>query len=412
MRCNTFAWHTIYESLNHQKMKQSKYGLLLFLLAIFGATACSEGTETDFTYDWMDFGLLEGEATATSIVAFSNRILTGTNDGVQVFEQSNAAQGWRKSGLDGIKINKLILQPGTVNTLYALTEPAESASADTVYSIYKSTNGGNSWIPVSKGLLDRESGTYPPARSLVEKVIEINFSQFYDLIFYMNLGGDAVARSIDYGENWQIVQGSVAPSYDDKRCDLALAQMFLTYMYQACTSGNDQSEIVRIDLNVDDEPQLRDGVSVVKASDIGNRQLTGIVTSLYSPGFMYAYVEGGLLAIVENDWKWVYQYTGGQQGLNTTMTFMWTSPMSQNHLVFGGYQDGNSTGFGVYETENHGGHNRLVEPPSFLGLNAPRVVGGVAAGSSAQDLLLAVSGTDMQNRPRSRVVAWVRQLPD
>jgi len=395
-------------------MKRSlQHALLLLSFGLF-INSCGTGPEKrQYNYEWADFGLLQGEVTGTSLVAYGNRVIVGTDKGIQFLVVGNEQQ-WTNSNLQGVKITSLVLNPLLTNTIIATADPNYAGNTlEDAYPVYLSSNGGTTWTPLSNGLLDEDSGNYPTVTDITFKVInQLEQGQQY-VDFYLALNGSAIARTSFDRLGWTVIKGDLTTN-DPATCHLSIAQSFYTYLYQGCELPNNQTYIERIDLNSDTYDVLPAGTRILSETEVGAKPVVGMNFSLFTDGLSYGLLKGGLVAVIQDQWRWVYQYppSGNNQGMNTVMTALWIDPTDFNHLVFGGFEEGNSTAFSLYDTDDHGKTFRLIDPPPFLGLNAPKIRGSYEAGLSARNMLLLVSGVDSQSQTRTRVFSRNQVDPD
>jgi len=383
----------------------------LTLIASLGSMSCVDmNNSKDYAYEWVDYGILNGNAPGNTLVAFGNRIIVGTDNGIQYLNVGGSNATWMSSNLSGVKITGLILHPLFPNSVIATADPnAPSSTAATKFPVYLSSDGGVTWTGVTQGLVTEGSSRLPSVASIDYKYIENSLMGQQSAHFYISLNGDAIARSVDNGTTWTIIKptSSSISNPAGVSCFIGIVQTFYSYLYQGCDLGNDQTVIERIDLNSDTVNPLPSGTRFITNATIGAKPISGYRISFFTQGLSYALAKGGILAIVETDWRWTYQYppSAGNDGLNTVMKAFWIDPTNLNHLVFGGYETGNSTNFSLYETYDHGKTIKFISPPSFLGLNAPKIVNSYEAGISGRNLLLLVTGNDAQNTTKTRVIS-------
>lgn len=386
-------------------MIHSKRILALFSLVSLIMTSCFDSKQDEFSYEWADYGLIAGNVTGTTLAAFGNRILVGSDNGLQYFDVGANVQ-WKNSNVTGVKITSILLHPLIQNVVIATADPNASSNTNTdAFPIYKSTDGGVTWSGITNGLVADGSDERPTVNYITWKLIDEQQigARYADM--YISLAGDAVARSKNDGNAWTVVKGSLDSNSTD-HCYINVMQSFFTYLYQGCENADGTSYIERIDLNSDDVDVLPDGNRFVNQSNIDGKQVVGLRPSYFTPGLSYGMLKGGLIAIVENDWRWVYQHpSSAGQGLNTIMTAFWINPSDLNNLVFGGYEQNDNETFSLYETTDHGKSFSLIDPPSFLSLSSPKIMSSFESGLGGRNMMLLVTGKGAQGETRTRVLS-------
>jgi hypothetical protein len=368
-------------------------------------TSCFDSKKDDFSYDWVDYGLVNGNVSGTAMSAFGNRIIVGSDNGLQYYDVAANAQ-WRNSNVTGVKITSILNHPLLPNVVIATADPnAPSNTNPVVFPIYKTIDGGATWSGITEGLVTESSGVRPTVNNITWKLIDMSQigSRYADI--YISLAGGAVARSKNDGNTWTVIKGTLNAA-NTSNCYVNVMQSFYTHLYYGCENQDGSSYIERIDLNSNDVAALPNGNRFVTQSNIDGKQVIGLRPSYYTPGLSYALLRGGLIAIVENDWRWVYQHpSNAGQGLNTNMTAFWINPADLNNLVFGGYEDNDNNTFSLYNTPDHGRSFSLIEPPSFLSLTSPRIMASFEAGLGGRNMMVLVSGKDAQGNTRTRVIS-------
>jgi hypothetical protein len=384
-------------------MTRSIQFLLLLTLASFAVTSCFDSKKDDFNYEWVDYGLVNGNITGTAMSAFGNRLIVGSTNGLQYYDVGANAQ-WRNSNVTGVKITSILNHPLLPNVIIATADPnAQGNTNNNAFPIYKSIDGGITWTGITDGLVTEGSETRPTVNYITWKLIDQSQigARYADM--YISLAGDAVARSKTDGNSWMVIKGNLN-STSTTSCYVNVMQSFYTYLYHGCESNDGSSYVERIDLNFDDVVALPTGNRFLTQGNIGGKQVVGLRPSYYTPGLSYGLLRGGLIAIVENEWRWVYQHpSSGSQGLNTIMTSFWINPGDLNNLVFGGYEDNDNNTFSLYNTPDHGKSFSLIEPPTFMSLTSPRIMASFEAGLGGRNMLLLVAGKDEQGNTRTRV---------
>jgi hypothetical protein len=386
-------------------MNRSIQLLLVLTLASLTLTSCFDSKKDDFNYEWIDYGLVSGNVTGMAMSAFGNRIIVGSDNGLQYYDVGANAQ-WRNSNVTGVKITSILNHPLLPNVIIATADPnAASNTNASAFPIYKSIDGGVNWSGITEGLVTEGSQKRPTVNYITWKLIDQSQigARYADM--YISLAGDAVARSKSDGNTWTVIKGNLN-STSTSNCYVNVMQSFYTYLYHGCENNDGSTYIDRIDLNFDDVTALPNGNRFVTQSSIGGKQVVGLRPSYYTPGLSYALLKGGVIAIVENDWRWVYQHpSNAGQGLNTIMTSFWINPVDLNNLVFGGYEANDNNTFSLYNSPDHGKSFTLIEPPTFLALTSPRIMASFEAGLGGRNMMLLVAGKDAQGNTRTRVIS-------
>jgi len=386
-------------------MNRSIQLLLLLTLTSLTLTSCFDSKKDDFNYEWVDYGLVSGNVTGMAMSAFGNRIIVGSDNGLQYFDVGANAQ-WRNSNVTGVKITSILNHPLLPNVIIATADPNASSNTNTsAFPIYKSIDGGVNWSGITEGLVTEGSQKRPTVNYITWKLIDQSQigARYADM--YISLAGDAVARSKSDGNTWTVIKGDLN-SNSTSNCYVNVMQSFYTYLYHGCENNDGSTYIDRIDLNFDDVTALPNGNRFVTQSSIGGKQVVGLRPSYYTPGLSYALLKGGVIAIVENEWRWVYQHpSNAGQGLNTIMTSFWINPVDLNNLVFGGYEANDNNTFSLYNSPDHGKSFTLIEPPTFLALTSPRIMASFEAGLGGRNMMLLVAGKDAQGNTRTRVIS-------
>jgi hypothetical protein len=378
---------------------------VLLLSSIFLFNSCFRDNEPDFSYEWIDYQELQGNVTGSAVAALGNRIIVGTEDGIQYFTVGSNAQ-WTQSNLRGIQITALFVHPFIQNLVIATTDPNASGNTNTnPFPIYRSTDSGATWTGIQTGLKLEGSSVVPTIQSITWKLIEeAQIGRRY-ADMYVSVSGSGVARSRDDGVTWQLIKGSISAENSTK-CHVNVMQSFYTDLYLGCELPGNQTFVEIIDLNQDNYQTLPTSNRFITTSQLGQKAVVGLKPSYFTPGLSYGLLKGGLIAIVKNEFKWVFDYsTAGGQTLNTTLTTFWINPSDLNDLVFGGYENTDNNTFSLYSTPDHGKTFKLIEPPSFMNLSSPKIMGSFETGLSAQNLMLLVSGKNAQGQTKTRVMS-------
>lgn len=382
--------------------------ILLFALVAIASltlTSCFDSKRDRFSYEWVDYGLVNGNVTGSAIAAFGNRIILGSDNGLQYYDVGNNAQ-WRNSNVTGVKITSILIHPLLQNVIIATADPnAPTNTNQNAFPIYKTIDGGVNWSGIVDGLVEQGSSDRPTVNYISWKLIDQPMISARYADMYISLAGGAVARSKTDGNSWTVIKGDINSTSNDQ-CYLNVMQSFFTYLYHGCENADGSTYIERIDLNSDDVPTLPAGNKFLTQTNVDGKQVVGLRASYFTPGLSYGLLRGGLIAIVENDFRWVYQHpaTGGQ-GLNTVMTAFWINPNDLNHLVFGGYEETENNTFSLYNSPDHGKTFSLIEPPTFLSLTNPNIMASFEAGLGGRNLMLVVAGKDAQGNTRTRIVS-------
>lgn len=162
--------------------------LILFSIAF---TSCQKGdTDPPVPDDnWESFGL---ENIQIEKIKFSeNYIFAATHDGIYRNQRQNAsADGWQRIGLDSKEVSDLVV----FNDQEILA--AIELDMDEDISLYKTTDGGENWLPFQQGFGGEASQTV--------KALEYD-RENPDVLFAR--GNFVVAKSTDRGQSWEPVIG-------------------------------------------------------------------------------------------------------------------------------------------------------------------------------------------------------------
>jgi photosystem II stability/assembly factor-like uncharacterized protein len=152
-------------------------------------------------------------------------LYAGTLGGV--FKSTNGGENWVavNTGLTVHYVFALAIDPATPTTLYAGTDyeppPPVSLNADLASeSVFKSTNGGESWFAVNTGL---------PEHARVHS-LAIDPVTPATLYVGISVGGIGVYKSTDGGENWSAVNTGL-PTYGNTVVSLAIDPVTPTTLY-------------------------------------------------------------------------------------------------------------------------------------------------------------------------------------
>jgi hypothetical protein len=373
--------------------------------SIFLLSSCFGNNEPEFNYEWIDYQQLQGNVTGSAVAALGNRIIVGTENGIQYYTVGANAQ-WTPSNLSGIQITALFVHPFIQNLVIATADPnASSNTNNNPFPIYRSTDSGATWTGVKTGLSIEESTVLPTIQSITWKLIEeAQIGRRY-ADMYVSVSGSGVARSRDDGVTWQLIKGSITADNSTK-CYVNVMQSFYTDLYLGCELPGNQTFVEIIDLNQDTYQTLPNANRFLTNTQVGQKSVVGLKPSYFTPGLSYGLLKGGLIAMVKNEYRWVFDYTtAGGKALNTTLTTFWINPSDLNDLVFGGYESTDNNTFSLYSTPDHGKSFKLIDPPSFMTYSNPRIVGSFETGVNAQNLMLLVTGRDAQGQIRTRVMS-------
>jgi len=378
---------------------------VIILFSVFLFSSCFGNNEPDFSYEWIDYQQLQGNVNGSSVAALGNRIVVGTENGIQYYTIGTNAQ-WTQSNLSGIQITALFVHPFIQNLVIATADPNASGNTNTnPFPIYRSIDSGATWTGVKTGLTLEGSTILPTINSITWKLIEETQIGRRYADMYVSVSGGGVARSRDDGVTWQLIKGTIS-SDNSTKCHVNVMQSFYTDLYLGCELPGNQTYVELIDLNQDNYQVLPAGNRFLTNSQLGQKSVVGLKPSYFTPGLSYGLLKGGLIALVKNEFRWVFDYTtAGGQALNTTVTTFWINPSDLNDLVFGGYETNDNNTFSLYGTPDHGKTFKLIDPPSFLTYTNPKITGSFETGINAQNLMLLVTGRDAQGQIRTRVIS-------
>jgi PKD repeat protein len=272
---------------------------------------------------------------------------TNDNNGVGVLKSTDGGSTWSSTGLSWTasqkyKVNRLLVDPGNTDTLYAATS----------LGIYKTTNAGTSWTLM-------KSGSY----------IDIEMNPSNSSILYGCTedywGAPVIDKTINGGTSWTTVKTYATT---DARVDLAVTAANSTYVYAVV--ANRSGTLTEISRSTDTGASFS---QVFSGSTSGNYLL-----GYYCDGTDAAGLGGQGrydLCIAVDPTSASTVFVGGvntwkstDSGANWTNNNMWTSngtfnscgsPVAHADKHFLAFQNGTSTLFecndgGIYKTSDGG----------------------------------------------------------
>lgn len=120
---------------------------------------------------------------------------TAGGAGGGVFKSTDGGANWSNSGLKGFAVTVLAIDPANPSTLYAVTARERDYSAPQGFlGMFKSTDSGASWLPISNGL----AGLIDAGFRITALLIDPQKSN----ILYAGSSGGGTFRSDDSGAHW------------------------------------------------------------------------------------------------------------------------------------------------------------------------------------------------------------------
>src|SRR5690606_8571461 len=127
---------------------------------------------------------------------------------------------------------------------------------------------------------------------------------------------------------------------------------------------------------------LGEGELKVGLDEISNRRINAFASFAGQPGVVYAGLEGAVIALEGDEWRWVWRHEGSTDttGVNYVyVNYFWADPLDPDHLILagGGGDKHGDTRAGLLESFDGGETVTELIGPGGLRFD----VGGVRAGT-------------------------------
>jgi hypothetical protein len=362
------------------------------LVLAAAASGCGDAmTPRGYAGTWEDLGTLPPVERAWTVAVLGDRVFVGTSAGVYA-RPLEGSGGWQPAGLPGLDVHVLRGWPAT-GTLYAAGYPTAAG----VQPVYRSSDGGTSWVAAGTGLVSDFTGDPLGVHDLA---LQVGAAPSATPVLYAVASGTNIARSRDDGASWTIVHGvrEEMATYD---CQL---HVLGDRLYQGCEAPLDDAWVRRYDVSQRDQPALGDGSLVIH--EIENRRINGFASFPAHPtaaSRLFVGVEGGLLALEPTgSWRFLHEFTQASPRY-TYVRSIWVDPADERHIVFGGGEEHDiSDRSGLWETTDGGATVRTVQSPLGIDFLRAGVPAAVTTGSDGRQFIMLV---DEGGRHR-RVVRW------
>ena len=328
-------------------------------LAIMVLIAGCDGDSSRHT--WSALGEVPAPAATglnhTPLVVSGGRVLVGTADGIWT-RALDGSDDWSASGLTGVSVFATRRHPELEATVFAAGLPVDDPGAP---PFYRSDDGGNTWVA---------SATYP------RNVFDQSSEPFFDFVvapddsdrLYANLSGPSVAISTDGGQNWALANGETEVFFGDP-CVIHVLASLPGRLYQGCEAPLDIAWVATQDIDPADPFALGNFTFVAGGPDFAleNRRPNAMVSGPARPGTLYVGLEGALIALDNAGFEFVFRAEDG--AIDPPYAYVgaiWTNPVDDDHLIFGGGINGENEVLSLFETRDHGRTIRRLRGPEAL----------------------------------------------
>lgn len=325
-----------------------------------------------------------GSAEGQRGVRIGGEILISSADGLWR-SRIDGVDGWQRSGLAGLNVGFVSADPHGSGRLFAGGQPTSSSQA----AFHVSYDGGRNWEAAQSG--PRDGDNRPEGF-----VDVVSFAANPDLLYASLAGGPGIAVSTDGGRNWQRVNGQTE-SFFGYPCHLGVLPERPDRLYQGCEAPLDFARIGYYTLG-SDPLQIGESQELAGVDRLSNRRPQVFAHSPARPGWIYAGLEGALVAIDERgNLDFVYQAGDDEVSADDDspyiyVTALWIDPANPAHLIFGGGINGTDGDLVLFETFDHGRTRQRL--PAIEGLRNPRAQTVLALDPAARSLAVVVEEQD------------------
>lgn len=287
-------------------------------------------------------------------VVVGGEILVATGDGLWR-RRLDTQRVWERAGLAGVDVAFIRADSSPRGRLFAGGEPKQAGTA----SLYVSHDSGRNWEAAQSSPLDPDG----KQEGFVDLAVSPRDSNY---LFGSLSGGMGIAFSVDGGQRWERVNGDRESRFGYS-CHIAFLPEDADRLYQGCESPLDFANLWVYELNQRALGAIGEPRTVVGVDRISNRRPQVLLPSPARPGWMYAGLEGALVAFTaKGALEYVYRADESGRDPYIYVSAVWIDPSNPRHLVFGGGLNGPDGELTVFETFDHGLTHQRLQSPSGL----------------------------------------------
>lgn len=333
-------------------MRTFRSRLATILLAVV-AVACQQTEPTPATPQpgrgtFIDCGLIPARLRANFLVAeFQSMIydegalFIATSDGVWKYDL--ASHAWARSGLDGLSISALYKHPTVAGQFLAgIKAPSNSATK----TVYYSRNAGRSWAPAD---------TLPtaPLDGRYEHFASFGARPGHPGHLFATLEGPMVAVSTDGGVNWRRMNNEPESLFGYQTL-LAFRPTEPNAVYIGSENPMDDAWLASYTIGSNPR-RLSNFTRLTTIDQYSNHRPLELRTFPNTGNTLYVGHEGNVstLSYPDNAVHFLFRGEAQGQGHYPYMYGLWVDPANEQHLLFGGQQNG-GTDMELYETYDAG----------------------------------------------------------
>ena len=326
----------------------------------------------------------------TPLVVSNDEVLVGTADGI--WRRAIGVGGtWTRSGLAGLKVYVLRIDPANRLTLFAGGEPARQDQS----TFYRSDDGGQHWIPAQRWYV-------PPRPNDIVPIYDLAILPSDPRVMFASVNS-SIAVSSDGGMTWTLANGATEESFGASLV-LHIPAGNPPYLVIGSEAPLDFAGVGSLAIDSANPFYFTQaGPWNVGFDVLSNRRPNSFASGPTRPGTVYAGVEGGLLALTSTSFEWIYRSDGTTSARPYVyVRGIWLDPNDRDHLIFGGKVNGVDSRLSLFETPDHGASLEWIDPPQAF--NDPSVEQIVPYGSS--ELVVLVSDGDGASTGARRLFAY------
>lgn len=291
-------------------------------------------------------------AEGKSLVAVGGEVILGTKDGLWR-RKIDGNDEWERAGLPGFDVSFVVKDESGEGRLFAGGIPKDASEKP----FYVSYDAGRTWE-------NARSAFFDPLRNRHEGFADIAVYPKDPLVMYASFeGGPGLAVSTNGGRDWKRADSS-SDSYIGYPCRISFVPGDDERLYQGCEALLDMVRIGYFDLDENapgrvGELEVLAGTAVEGKPDVDNRRPNLLLGSPARPGWLYAGLEGALVAIKGGQLERVYFSPLDADPASNPHPYLyvsavWIDPTNPFHVIFGGGLNGENHSPRLYETYDHG----------------------------------------------------------